>query len=206
MDSRDGPGQRPPHGRRNLGLVGFSEAATWFSNLSNFLRLSEQLSPAQLVDSLNTYFEAVVGAIYDNGGEVVLYIGDAILAAFPGAEVDRSRTCGAALAALDRSAERLIGVNAKRSDRGEAPFQHLVGLHFGRVHYANIGSREHVQFTGIGQDVNIACRLGSMCGQVGQPVLASATFASFSPTPMTDLGSFSLKGIAAPVSLYAPAG
>jgi len=198
------PGRRVCDGMVSLGAVVSLEAAIWFSDLRGFTQISEGLSPEELIESLNIYFEAVVGTIYEQGGEVLKYIGDAILAVFPVEKFDdRYQACAAALAAVNASTNRLAEINAKRGEQGLPLFHHGVGLHFGAAKYGNIGSKERLDFTVIGREVNIASRIEGKCKELQQPVLASGTFASNSPLPMKSLGVHELKGIAEAVPLYA---
>ena len=197
------PGRRVCDGMVALGAVVSLDAAIWFSDLRGFTQISEGLTPEKLIESLNSYFEGVVGAIYEQGGEVLKYIGDAILAVFPLEKFgDCNQACAAALAAVDTSAARLDALNARRGGQGMPLMHHGVGLHFGTVKYGNIGSRERLDFTVIGREVNIASRIEGMCKELHQPVLASQAFANNSPLPMKSLGSYALKGVAGDVSLY----
>jgi adenylate cyclase len=190
----------------SLGAVVSLEAAIWFSDLRGFTQISEGLSPEQLIESLNIYFEEVVGAIYEQGGEVLKYIGDAVLAVFPVEKFDnRYQACAAALAAVNASTLRLADINSKRGEQGLPLFHHGVGLHFGAAKYGNIGSKERLDFTVIGREVNIASRIEGKCKELQQPALASGAFADYSPLPMKSLGLHELKGIAEAVPLYAAA-
>lgn len=198
------PGRRVCEGMISVGAVVSLEAAIWFSDLRGFTAISDQLSAEKLVEGLNGYFEAVVGAIYANGGEVLKYIGDAVLAVFPVADFNDSRAaCNAALAAAHDANLRLAVLNARRDAQNEPNFAHGIGLHLGEVQYGNIGSRERLDFTVIGREVNLASRLESLCKEVGEDMLCSATFADFCPAPRP-VGSFHLKGFPEPVAVHAP--
>lgn len=198
------PGQRVCDGMVALGAVVSLDSAIWFSDLRGFTQISEGLSPEELIVSLNTYFEGVVGTIYEHGGEVLKYIGDAILAVFPVEKFDdRHQACAAALAAVNASTTRLAEMNAERGKQGLPLFHHGVGLHFGAAKYGNIGSKERLDFTVIGREVNIASRIEGKCKELQEPVLASGAFASNSSLPMKALGPHKLKGIAGEMPLYA---
>ena len=168
------PGRRVTEGMIGLGAVVSMEAAIWFSDLRGFTTMSEGMAAEQLVEGLNAYFDVVVGAIYAEGGEVLKYIGDAVLAIFPVHNfAGAAEACEAALAAAAASSERLKALNAAREERGEAPFRHGVGLHRGEVQYGNIGSKERLDFTVIGREVNIASRIEGMCKRLNEPVRAA---------------------------------
>ena len=197
------PGRRVCDGMVGLGAVVSMEAAIWFSDLRGFTTMSEGMTAEQLVEALNAYFDVVVGAIYAEGGEVLKYIGDAVLAIFPVQNYPSAdKACEAALAAASASSVRLQALNADRASRGEPPFRHGIGLHLGKAQYGNIGSRERLDFTVIGREVNIASRIEGMCKKLNEPVLASGAFAERSAAAMRPLGEFPLSGVEAEVPLF----
>ena len=201
------PGRRVCSGMIHVGDVVSVDAAIWFSDIRGYTSISEGLSAEQLLDGLNLYFDAVVGAIYDHGGEVLKYIGDAVLAVFPVDQLgSRKAACAAALAAASASAAALAELNERRSNAGEPLFAHGIGLHVGEVRYGNIGSRERLDFTVIGREVNIASRIEGVCKQTGEELLCSACFAAEADIGTRDLGMVDLKGVAGPVALCVPAG
>ena len=197
------PGRRVCEGMISVGAVVSLEAAIWFSDLRGFTAISENLTAEELVEGLNSYFEVVVGAIYACGGEVLKYIGDAILAVFPVASFADSRAaCEAALAAARESSGRLAGLNAQRSAQGSPEFAHGIGLHLGEAQYGNIGSRERLDFTVIGRQVNLASRVEGLCKEIGEEILCSSAFAACCASTRP-VGSFRLKGIAEPIMIHA---
>ena len=80
-----------------------------------------------------------------------------------------------------------------------------LGLHVGEVFYGNVGSRERLDFTVIGREVNIASRIEGMCKQLDEPLLCSSAFASESGRNFRDLGQHALKGLSEAITLGAPA-
>lgn len=197
------PGRRVCEGMISVGAVVSLEAAIWFSDLRGFTVISETLTAEELVGGLNSYFEIVVSAIYASGGEVLKYIGDAILAVFPVASFADSRAaCEAALAAARNCSIGLTGLNAQREAQGSPEFTHGIGLHLGEAQYGNIGSRERLDFTVIGREVNIASRVEGLCKETGEEILCSAALAKCCASTRP-IGSFRLKGIAEPMMLHA---
>ena len=197
------PGRWVCEGMVGLGAVVSMEAAIWFSDLRGFTTMSEGMSAEQLVDALNEYFDVVVGAIYGESGEVLKYIGDAVLAIFPVRNfAGAQQACEAALAAAASSSLRLQDLNADRVKRGEPPFRHGIGLHLGEAQYGNIGSKERLDFTVIGREVNIASRIEGMCKKLNEPVLTSGAFAACAGRAMRPLGAYPLSGVEAPVPLF----
>ena len=196
------PGRRVCAGMINLGEVVSLDAAIWFSDIRGFTRSSLGLSPERLIERLNGYFETVASTIYGAGGEILKYIGDAILAIFPVHDCDRAAACLAALSALEATETGLGQLNRQYASLGEEPFAHGVGLHLGTVSYGNIGSRDRLDFTVIGPAVNLASRIEGKCKELGEAALCSAAFAEAAGRPTHLLGDFSLKGIESPVTLH----
>ena len=202
----DDPGRRICAGMIHVGEVVSLDAAIWFSDLRGFTASSHGFSPERLIERLNDYFAAVAGAIYAEGGEILKYIGDAVLAVFPVGDGGEHRACSAALAALASAEARLIDLNYRCSEAGEPGFAHGVGLHVGTVSYGNIGSRDRLDFTVIGPAVNLASRIEAMCKELDEPVLWSRPFAEAAKGADRRLGDFKLKGIDEPVALFSPGG
>lgn len=197
------PGRRVCSGMISLGEVVALDAAIWFSDLRGFTAISDDLEPGALIRELNRYFDEVVAPIYGAGGEVLKYVGDAILAIFPAsAYPDAGAACRAALDAVGKVGARLEALNRARQG---PPLVHGVGLHFGQAQYGNIGSRERLDFTLIGREVNLASRIEGLTKALDEPLLCSGAFVEVSGMPARPCGSFDLKGIAQPVEVFAPA-
>ncbi|QGN54111.1 hypothetical protein GKE62_05685 [Novosphingobium sp. Gsoil 351] len=200
------PGRRVCDGMISRGAIVSDEAVVWFSDLRGFTTIGETLDEAGLVTSLNDYFDAVVPAIYAQGGEVLKYIGDAVLAVFPyRAHPDPGSACRAALDAARNGTQMLKRINARRSDAGQPLLRHGVGLASGTFSYGNIGARERLDFTAIGSTVNLASRIEGLTKEAGRTVLCTGDVGQQSGLEMTSVGSFTLKGIAQPVELFTPA-
>lgn len=198
------PGHRVCAGMIHRGEVVSIEAAVWFSDLRNFTASGEELPPEKLVENLNDYFEIVVGAVHRSGGEILKYIGDAVLAIFPvSSERGAREACLAAVSALHDATERLASLNECARVRGEPELAHGVGLHFGTTSYGNVGGRERLDFTVIGRTVNIASRIESKCASLGTVALCSRDFVELAAISAPSLGSFALKGVAGPIELHA---
>lgn len=197
------PGRRVCAGMIHRGEVVSIEAAVWFSDLRNFTASGEVLPPENVIERLNAYFESIVGAIHKAGGEVLKYIGDAVLAIFPVSEERGAKAaCAAAAAALHDAEKRLASLNEHAIAQGEPEFAHGVGLHFGTASYGNIGGGERLDFTVIGRAVNIASRIESQCSQLGASALCSREFVELAGLSSRSLGSFNLKGVAGQVELH----
>ena len=198
------PGRRVCSGMIHRGEVVSIDAAVWFSDLRNFTASGEELPPEKVLERLNDYFEIVVGAIHAAGGEVLKYIGDAVLAIFPVSdERPAKEACLAAVRALRDATERLDTLNARALAQDEPRLAHGVGLHVGTTSYGNVGGRERLDFTVIGRTVNIASRIESQCKPMGAAALCSREFAELAGIDFCPLGSFELKGVAGQVELCA---
>jgi adenylate cyclase len=198
------PGERVCSGMIHRGEVVSIDAAVWFSDLRNFTASGEELPPEKVLERLNDYFEIVVGAIHRAEGEVLKYIGDAVLAIFPVSEERGAKdACLAAVRALHDATERLESLNESALACGEPQLAHGVGLHVGTTSYGNVGGRERLDFTVIGRTVNIASRIESQCRPLGATALCSREFAELAGMPSRSCGSFELKGVTGPVELCA---
>ena len=196
------PGQRVCAGMIHRGEVVSIDAAIWFSDLRNFTASGEDLAPEKVIDRLNDYFEVVAGAIQAAGGEILKYIGDAVLAIFPVPSAGSAKeACQAAVRALRDTTERLDLLNVSLIASGEPQLEHGVGLHIGTTNYGNIGSRERLDFTVIGRAVNIASRIESQCGPMAAIALCSREFAELADIEARSVGRFNLKGVSGPVEL-----
>jgi adenylate cyclase len=197
------PGKRVCAGMIHRGEVVSINAAIWFSDLRNFTASGEALPAEQVIERLNDYFEIAVGAIHEAGGEVLKYIGDAVLAIFPvSGERGPGAACVAAVAALHDVEERLAALNQKAAARGEPKIAHGVGLHFGTASYGNIGGSERLDFTVIGRAVNIASRIEGQCRPNGASALCSREFSELAGIESEALGEFDLKGVAGKIELH----
>lgn len=191
-------GQRVVDGQVRRGDGQDLRAAIWFSDVRGFTRMSESLPRAALLARLNEVFEDVVAAVQAHGGQVLKFMGDGVLAVFieEGARTDR-KACAAASMAADELQERLRA----RAEAGGEGTAVGVGLHYGELTYGNIGASARLDFTVIGAAVNLAARVEGLCGQVGEPVLASEAFAGRA-SGWSELGAFPVKGVSGPVSVY----
>lgn len=168
-------------------------AAIWFCDLRGFTAISDRTDPARVVEILDAYFDCAAGVIVEHGGEVLKFIGDAILAIFPVGE-DPGEACRRALAAAEKTLESLKQVNHARPDRPELNIG--IALHLGEVMYGNIGSRERLDFTVISSSVNETSRLEGLCKTLGARLLFSEAFAvATARQDLADLGEHDLKGV-----------
>jgi adenylate cyclase len=179
-------------------------AAIWLVDLRDFTATSEVLPGPDLIQLLNEYFELMSGPVEDHGGEILKFIGDAMLAIFPIADdLDRDRACRTALASAKQALARLDETNAARIARGDRPMELGLALHTGPVMYGNIGAPERLDFTVIGPAVNLTARIAGLCRPLGRRLLTSARFASPCGSELVSLGFHPLRGLSQPQEVFA---
>jgi adenylate cyclase len=146
-----------------------------FSDIRSFTSISESMSPADLVFSLNRYFERMVAAVLEQNGIVDKYIGDAIKAFF-GAQADKHPGENYALASVIAGlemAERLNGFNLEQTAASRPEFRNGIGIHYGVVTIGNIGTEKKKEYTVIGESVELAEHLEGLTKEYKQPILIS---------------------------------
>ncbi len=174
------------------------DAAIMFCDLRGSTRLEEELERSAYLALLNHFFETVSTAVEEHGGEVLKFIGDAVLAVFPAGE-DAAAAKGHALGAA-------LGIVEALSAPAEGPAADCaIGLSYGRVTYGNIGSRERLDFTVIGRAANVAARLGDAGKRLGHRIVVSGDIKPACDS-VIDLGQLSLHNVAQPVRCYAVEG
>jgi len=178
-------------------------AVIWLCDLRGFTNLSEILSRDALIDLLNSYFGPMCDAVAAAGGEVLKFIGDAMLAIFPIGE-DAAAVCRTALSAAQRAQGALAAENGRREAARLPRIDYGLALHVGDVMYGNIGSDTRLDFTVIGPAVNLTARIESLCRQLGRQILLSSDFVKHSGIEAQSLGTFALKGVGAEQEIFAP--
>ncbi|MGI9510532.1 MAG: adenylate/guanylate cyclase domain-containing protein [Geminicoccaceae bacterium] len=196
-------GERILAGQITRGSGDTIPAAIWFSDLRGFTALSETRGRDELLGLLNQYFDCMAEPIAERGGEILKFIGDAVLAIFP--LTDESACCKALEAAIQAQAS-LGGLNDDRGKTGAPPLAAGIALHVGDVMYGNIGSANRLDFTVIGPAVNLASRIEGMCKSLDATILVSDDFKDRCPseTALRSFGSHRLKGIEPKVEIFGP--
>jgi adenylate cyclase len=143
-----------------------------FSDIRSFTTISEKMNAQELVGLLNEYFTEMVGIVMDGNGVVDKYIGDAIMAVF-GAPVPHADDAVNAVRAAVRMRQGLAVLNVRLAARGMQTLRTGIGIHTGEVVAGNIGSERRMEYTVIGDAVNLASRLESNTKELGVHVLIS---------------------------------
>jgi adenylate cyclase len=143
-----------------------------FSDIRSFTTISEKMEAQALVGLLNEYFTEMVTAVMSEDGVVDKYIGDAIMAVF-GAPVPKPADAVHAVRAAVKMSEALAELNKRLAARGLAPLGTGIGIHTGDVVAGNIGSERRMEYTVIGDAVNLASRLETATKELGVHILIS---------------------------------
>ncbi|MEI6244621.1 MAG: adenylate/guanylate cyclase domain-containing protein, partial [Acidobacteriota bacterium] len=145
-----------------------------FSDIRNFTSMSEKLTPTQVVSFLNDYFTEMVDAVFSQDGMLDKFMGDGLMAVF-GAFGDKPDHPRRAVAAALRMKALLAKINGERAMAGKDPIAIGIGVHTDDVIVGNIGSRKRLEFTAIGDGVNVASRLQTLNKEFGTAILISET-------------------------------
>ena len=197
-------GERVLEGAIRRGSKEDIDAVIWYSDLRGFTRMTDQLPTDVLLCLLDDHFEHVADAVRDRGGEVLKFVGDAMLAIFP---INDQQTAAVAadnsFAASRDALARTEACNAEREQGGQPLIRFGVGLHRGVVSYGNIGAPDRLDFTVIGPAVNHVARIESQTRVLERPVLISSTVASCTTDSLVSLGFHALRGVREPQELFA---
>ncbi|MEW5420373.1 adenylate/guanylate cyclase domain-containing protein [Amorphus sp. 3PC139-8] len=201
-----GPASQIFNGVVHRGEVTRIEAAMMMADLRGFTALSTRLPVQETAELLNRYYDAVVPGIVAEGGEVLKFIGDAVLAIFPAAPVGSQDACARALRAAESAlASELEPVVV---DGVPLPVRFGIGLHYGEAVYGNVGSGNRLDFTAVGRDVNVLARISEMCSALKQPLLVTESFVTAlgdTERAFKALGSHPVRGLSEPLAVFEPA-
>lgn len=166
-----------------------------FSDIRGYTTRSEGMTPEDVVNFLNRYFEQTVALIHARGGTVTSFMGDGIMAVF-GAPNALDNPC---LAAYEAGCDMLRHVerfNAQAAGRGEQPLEIGVGLHAGDAVVGHVGSSTRHDYTAIGDVINVASRLESLTKEAGMRLVCSKTVVDQLPqsAALAHLGPMAIKG------------
>jgi len=185
-------------------LDGSSQVATvLFSDIRRFTTLSESMTPQETVTMLNEYFTSMVDVVFKNDGMLDKYIGDAIMAVFGGA-VSKAAGADNALTVATEMIRELARFNQRRVACALEPIQIGIGMATGEVVAGSLGSRRRLEYTVIGDNVNLAARLESANKYYGTTVLVagSTVEALRSRTMLRRLDLIQVKGKLHPTLAY----
>lgn len=175
-----------------------------FSDIRHFTKIAEQIPPEEVVLLLNEYFDTMLGVIFRNKGTLDKFIGDGIMVEFGAPLNDSQQELHAVKAALEMQSE-LKKLCKKWEKEGKPLFTMGIGIHTGYAIVGNIGSEKRMEYTAIGDTVNVAARLEQATKQFKEPILISqethAGLADQYPTKL--LGTLALPGRVQETTVYA---
>lgn len=182
-------GRRVLDGQITRGDVEHVRAAIWFSDIRGWTQLNNTERPDVVVEQANRYFDKVATAVEANGGEILKFMGDGVLAIFPSERPQDERSvCQNAL----ESARQALRDDDHEADPVKLSFG--IGLHFGDVLYGNVGSQRRLDFTVFGPAVNFAARVEGECANLGRSLLFTNAFAERIADKPVAVARQSLKG------------
>ncbi|MGB7518296.1 MAG: adenylate/guanylate cyclase domain-containing protein [Spirulinaceae cyanobacterium] len=179
------------------------EVTVLFSDIRSYTSLTEKLKAEEVVGMLNGYFESMVEAVFKHKGTLDKYIGDAIMAVFGSPLPLEDHAWKAVQTALEMR-ERLEIFNEARLKENKVPIRIGIGINSGSVISGNIGSSKRMEFTAIGDGVNLSSRLESASKQYGCDIIISEN--TYEPCRdqviVRELDRIKVKGKNLPVSVY----
>ncbi len=180
-----------------------SIASVLFSDVRSFTTITEELGAQGTVKLLNEYFTIMVDCITDEGGMLDKFIGDAMMCIF-GTPIPHDDDPDRAVRAAIRMMTDLIVFNDKRAAEGKMPIDHGMGINTDSIVSGNIGSPKRMDYTVIGDGVNLAARIESACKQYGAHILISEfTYKAVKATYRTrQVDYVVVKGKTEPVGVY----
>ena len=196
-------GERILRGEIHRGIGETIQAVICSCDLRNFTPMSDALPRDELIAVLNAYFERVGAAVADNGGEILKFMGDSVLAIFKVREAaNTDEVCHSAVAAARQAMAAMEALNQERLAADLDILGFGLALHLGDVMYGNIGAPGRLDFTVIGPAVNLVNRLERLAGDLGVSVVISRAFAQHLPEPLVNLGEHQLRGVREPQEVF----
>ncbi len=185
-----------------------SQITVLFSDIRGFTALSETRSPQEVVTLLNRYFDRQVDVVFRHGGTLDKFIGDCIMA-FWGAPVDDPAHAEHAVAAALEMQEVLLAFKKElqADDPHMSDFEVGIGVHTGPAVVGFIGAQKKLDYTAIGDTVNLASRIEGLTKGVARLLVSEQTMQACTAMATIDFaphGAFAVKGRGAEVKLYEP--
>ena len=179
------------------------EIVILFTDISGFTKLSENMEPNKVLNLLSEYQTKMVDAIFSNGGTVDKFIGDSVMATF-GTPISRGNDAQNALNCAKQMQDTMQEWDNEVTKTGGIKIKHRIGIHFGKCFVGNVGSPQRVEYTVIGDAVNLASRICEACKELGCNLLVSDEFmAKLDDKPSTNLiKDFSIRGRSEKANLH----
>lgn len=174
-----------------------------FADIRDFTSMSEKRQPEDVVEMLSEFFARMVAVVRQNYGYVDKFLGDGMMATFGAPADDPEHEKHAISAALEMQ-EELSKLSSKWTAQGRAGFKMGIGINSGNAVIGNIGSEAHMEYTAIGDTVNLASRLQNATKEVHAEILVSGATFDVAQTAFrwAPLGEITVKGRSQPVRIY----
>lgn len=180
------------------------DAIVMFSDMRDSTMFAETMPAEDYFSMLNQYFEATAGSVIQEGGEVLDFIGDGVLAIFPYECSKSLKEAGhKANQAIATALSEVARVNIDREKSGVQKFGFGIGADVGKVMFGNIGIPQRLSFSVIGPTVNQVARIEQMTKLLQQPVLAGPNLAKVHPKVWKSVGEHKLDGVLNEQELFA---
>jgi class 3 adenylate cyclase len=182
-------------------------ATILFADIRNFTSISEKMTPKEVVDFLNSYLSGMIDVIIANNGIIDKFMGDGILAVF-GVPVSSEDHAESGIKAALAMNEKLDELNRERSASGQFPIKIGIGVHSGPVIGGNLGNSNKLEYTVIGDTVNVASRIENLTKRYESSLIISGTtYEEISPqmkkkVNMKAIANAEIRGKAKPLTLY----
>ncbi len=173
-----------------------------FADLVGFTSWSEKMAPPDLARLLNRFFTLASDAVFSQDGTIDKFVGDAVMAFF-GAPIDQPDHAARSVAAALKLREEVALWNQDRAAQGELPLEVRMALNTGETIVGEIGSERRVEYTVVGNAVNVAARMEEFVAMPGDIVIGPATYEAIRGRyRLAQMGYFALKGVSEQVPLY----
>ena len=192
-------------GRGEISLASSRRTLTvLFSDIRGFTPMSEKLEPEQVAEMLGEYLTEMTEIVFRHGGTVDKYIGDCVMALYNVPFEDPDHAVQAVRTALEFQ-ERTLAVSQRWEERVGVRIRNGVGINTGEAVVGTLGSRQRLEYTAVGDTVNLAARLESITKDYGAGIIISeSTYAAVRGHFLTrELGAVTVKGKTRPVKIYA---
>jgi adenylate cyclase len=173
-----------------------------FADLVGFTTWSENMAPEQLSSLLTKFFTLASDAIFSQDGTIDKFIGDAVMAFF-GAPIDQPDHAARAVTAALKIREGVAQWNRERAAGGDLPIEVRIALNTGEAIVGEIGSERRVDYTVLGNAVNVAARMEEYVASAGEICIGPATYEAIKTRfRVAQMGHYALKGLSTQVPMY----
>ncbi len=197
-----GPAEEIDQGNIKRGEHRTVSAAILFADLRGFTQKASTWSEGDLLAMMGKYFEMVVSPIQEEGGDVLKFMGDGILAVF-NIDDDAEASCRSSVRAAEHALTNLRDYNETAAEKGNEPIEFVVGIDFGRVTFGNIGSPDRLDFTVVGQAVNVASRVQELCKKLDEKILMTQSVAEHMKGSKHSAGYHAIRGLLKKIEAFA---